>query len=212
LEFNPTLYFVTPEIGEDLMAWGRLVQEAVEGGVTLVQLRDKRATARQILSAAETIQPFLQARGVPLLINDRVDIAHAARAAGVHLGQSDLTIAAARKILGPDALIGVSIETMEQLQESRGADYVAASPLFATPTKTDTAAPWGLERLKELRQKVEQPLVAIGGIKLQHLPELIRLGIDGVAIVSAIAHAKSPKLAAREFMAAWVSGHRGIVS
>ncbi|MCE5309748.1 MAG: thiamine phosphate synthase, partial [Acidobacteriales bacterium] len=135
-----------------------------------------------------------------LLINDRVDVALAVGADGVHIGQSDMDFRDARKLLGPDALIGFSIETMEQAAEAAGLDaaYFGVSPVFSTPTKTDTAAEWRLDGLRRLRAASGQVLVGIGGISVVNAAGVIRAGADGIAVVSAICGAADPERAARE--------------
>ena len=196
---KPFLYFVTPEISEDLYTWIHLVKEAVLGGASFVQIRDKTNSARRVIEAAKGLQPFLKEQKAYLMINDRVDIAHAVQADGVHLGQSDLRISEARALLGPSPLIGLSLENMEQLEGAKGADYVAASPLFHTATKEDIATPWGLEGLKRLRASTSLPLVVIGGIKPSHVQEILNTGVQGIAVISAIASHPDPREAARNF-------------
>ena len=175
-----------------------VVREAVAGGATCVQLREKRASTREFLEEARAVQAVLREQNVPLLINDRVDIALAAGAAGVHLGQQDMPIAEARKWGPPSWIIGISAESIEDAirAEKEGADYIGVSPVFSTPTKTDTAVPLGLEGLRAIRAAVRIPLVAIGGIQLRNAREVIRAGADGLAVVSAIVSADSPREAA----------------
>lgn len=194
---KPTLYFVTPEIDEALEG---VIQKAVEGGVTLVQLRDKRASDQEMIAFVKKILPFLKNRGVPLLINDRVGVAYQTQADGVHLGQSDLKIDQARALLGKSALIGLSVETLDQalLAANLPIDYLGASPVFATKTKADCAEPWGLAGLKELCSCTKHLVIAIGGIDTTNVENVLECGAAGVAVVSAIAKASCPKAAARE--------------
>ena len=175
-----------------------VVREAVAGGATCVQLREKQARTRDFLEEARALSALLRAQRVPLLINDRVDIALAVGADGVHLGQQDMPIADARRLGPPSWIIGVSAESIEDAirAEKEGADYIGVSPVFATPTKTDTALPLGLEGLRAMRAAVRIPLVAIGGIQLHNAREVIRAGADGLAVVSAIVSADSPREAA----------------
>ena len=175
-----------------------VVREAVDGGATCVQLREKQAGTREFLAEARALSPWLRNRNVPLFINDRVDIALAVEADGVHLGQQDMPIADARRLGPPSWIIGVSAESVEDAvrAEREGADYIGVSPVFATPTKTDTARPLGLEGLREMRAAVRIPLVAIGGIHLGNAREVVRAGADGLAVVSAIVSADSPREAA----------------
>ncbi len=175
-----------------------VVTEAVAGGITCVQLREKACNTRQFLDEALALKTLLQPLGVPLIINDRVDIALAVGADGVHLGQSDMPISHARRLLGPDCLIGISAESVADAieAEQQGADYIGISPVFSTPTKTDTAPALGLEGIRQIRERVRIPLVGIGGINLTNARQVIDAGADGVAIVSAIMAAESPRSAA----------------
>ena len=177
-----------------------IVRAAVRGGVTCVQLREKTRSTREFIAEARAVRDFLKWRGVPLIINDRVDVALAVGADGVHLGQGDLPLAEARAILGESKLIGISAESLRDAvaAESAGADYLGVSPIFATPTKTDTAAPLGIEGLRAIRRQVKLPLVAIGGLNAGNAAAVIGGGADGVAVVSAIVSAEDPERAARE--------------
>jgi thiamine-phosphate pyrophosphorylase len=177
-----------------------IVRAAVRGGVTCVQLREKTCSTREFIAEARAVRDFLKSRGVPLIINDRVDVALAVGADGVHLGQGDMLLAEARAILGESKVIGISAESLRDAVEAEnaGADYLGVSPIFATPTKTDTAAPLGLEGLRAIRREVRLPLVAIGGLNAGNAAAVIAAGADGVAVVSAIAAADDPGLATRE--------------
>ena len=175
-----------------------IVRAAVAGGVTCVQLREKNCGTREFLEEARAVRVATREWGVPLILNDRVDIAMAAGADGVHLGQQDMPISDARRLGPPSWIIGVSAESVEDAvrAEREGADYVGASPVFATPTKTDHAAPLGLDGLRLLRAAVKLPLVAIGGIHAGNARETVRAGADGLAVVSAIVAADDPRAAA----------------
>ncbi|MDD5349532.1 MAG: thiamine phosphate synthase [Chthoniobacteraceae bacterium] len=175
-----------------------LVLEAVAGGVTCVQLREKTADPRAFAAEAAALKTALAPTGVPLLINDNIAVARASGADGVHLGQSDLPCAEARRILGPGACIGLSIETRAQALAAAAldADYLGVSPVFPSASKTDTAAPWGLDGLRWLRERVEKPLVAIGGITIGNAGAVARAGAHGIAVISAIGSAPSPRAAA----------------
>ncbi|MCC7496493.1 MAG: thiamine phosphate synthase [Bryobacterales bacterium] len=195
--FDPSLYLVTDRGqmgGRDLV---NVVEAAARGGVTVVQLREKDASTREFIELARRLKPMLADLGVPLIINDRVDVALATGADGVHLGRNDMDYATARRLLGPEALIGISVETGNQ-QAPASADYLGVSPIFDTPTKRDTAPAWGLEGLRRLRAQVTQPLVAIGGIHLENARLVMEAGADGIAVVSAICTAEDPEEAARE--------------
>jgi thiamine-phosphate pyrophosphorylase len=139
--------------------------------------------------------------GVPLVINDRIDVALACQAQGVHLGQSDMPVAIARQMLPPEVFIGLSVENLGDVARAAGqaVDYLGVSPIFATPTKTDTAPPWGLAGLRQVRALTTLPLVAIGGIHLTNAAEVLRAGAGGLAVVSAICSADDPALAAQLF-------------
>lgn len=198
-----SLYLVTDRNlarGRETLA---VVEAAVRGGVTCVQLREKSCSTRLFIEEALRLQDFLRGRGVPLIINDRVDVALAVGADGVHLGQTDMPVRTARAILGEHAVIGVSAECLEDASaaEKEGADYIGVSPVFATPTKTDTAPALGLTGLAAIRAAVHLPLVGIGGLNLQNAAEVIRHGGDGLAVVSAIVSADDPEAAARKLRA-----------
>jgi thiamine-phosphate pyrophosphorylase len=177
-----------------------VVTAAVRGGATVVQLREKTADTREFIEEAMAMQDFLAARGVPLIINDRIDVALAVNADGVHLGQRDMPIELARKIVGPQMIIGISAESLADAvaAERAGADYLGVSPIFDTSTKTDTAPALGLEGLKQIRTTVNLPLVGIGGLNADNAGRVIENGADGVAVVSAIVSADDPEPAARE--------------
>ena len=184
-----------------------LVAQAVQGGVTLVQLRDKAAAGRALLEAARALITRLAPQGVPLIVNDRVDVAVAAGAAGCHVGQSDLPAAAARALLGPEAILGVSLDTAEQAHgiDPAVVDYVAHGPFAATATKADAGAAVGaagIARVRALRGLRRLPLVAIGGLDAGNLGAAVRAGADGIAVVSAIMAAADPAAASRELAAA----------
>lgn len=196
------IYLVTDQdlcLGRSLAA---VVEAAAGAGIACVQLREKTLPTRFFLNQALTLKPILAAAGIPLLINDRVDIALAAGADGVHLGQSDMPCEAARRLLGPDAVIGLSVETWEDVTAAQDLDvnYLGVSPIFATPTKTDTKIPWGLEGLARIRAYSRHPLVAIGGLNFANAPDIIKAGADAVAVVSAICSAKDPHAAARDLV------------
>lgn len=163
------------------------VEAALDGGVTCLQLREKTASAGEILTLARTLLPLCRARKVPLLINDRVDIALAAGADGVHLGQDDLPLPEARALLGPDRILGATAHTVEEAlrAQAEGADYLGVGAMFPTGTKTDTV-PTSADTLKAICAAVSIPVVAIGGVNAQNLPTLAGTGIAGAAVVSAI--------------------------
>lgn len=202
LRRKPLLYFVTPNIGNDVHKWATMIFEAVEGGVTAVQLRDKQVDVKEIIAAARFIHPFLKQKRVLLIINDHVDAAFAVDADGVHLGQSDFSVGEARELLGDEALIGLSVEKIENLkrEEEDMPNYIAASPVFETMTKLNCAPPWGLEGLRKLCASTKLPVVAIGGINADNIADVIRNGACGAAVVSAISHAADPRQASAELI------------
>jgi len=177
-----------------------VVEAAVRGGVTAVQLREKSCPIPEYVDIARRIQKVLQPSGVPLIINDRADVVLAVGAAGVHLGQGDMPPGEARKLLGPDAIIGLSVETPEQAAaaEHLDVDYLGVSPIFPTPTKTDLMTAWGLQGLRRLRSCSRHRLIAIGGINSSNAVQVMEAGADGIAVVSAICSAPDPEAAARE--------------
>ncbi|MGD1971019.1 MAG: thiamine phosphate synthase, partial [Desulfobacterales bacterium] len=189
-----SLYLVT----DRGLACGRsnleVVTAAVDGGTTVVQLREKDCPTLEFIQQAQSIKAFLRKRNIPLIINDRVDIAQAVKADGVHLGQSDMPLEMAKGILGNTMIIGISAESIEDAitAEKGGADYLGISPIYATPTKTNTAPALGLEGLREIRKAVSLPLVGIGGLNKDNAADVIRNGADGVAVVSAIVAADDP--------------------
>lgn len=193
------LYLVTDRQLSAPRTIEEIVQAAVSGGVSVVQLREKDCSAWEFLALACRLLAILRPAGVPLIINDRLDVALAAGADGVHLGQSDLPYREVRAILGPEALIGLSVETLEQAREAEelDVDYLAASPVFPTSTKTDTGAAWGLAGLSALRKLSRHPLVAIGGINRTNAASVLRAGADGIAVVSAISAAPDPRAEAK---------------
>ena len=179
-----------------------VVSDAVRAGVSVVQLREKKADTREFLEKTLALKAILKPAGVPLIINDRLDIALAAGADGVHLGQSDMPYAYARKLMGAKAIIGLSVETWEDVEEAQELDvaYLGVSPVFPTPTKTDTKEPWGLEGLQKIKEFSSHPLVAIGGINESNALEVIRAGADCLAVVSAICSADEPFEGARQLV------------
>jgi thiamine-phosphate pyrophosphorylase len=195
-----SLYLVT----DRSLSLGRntvdIVRAAIRGGVTCVQLREKQCATREFIEEARAIRCLLDAleTRIPLIVNDRIDVALAIGADGVHLGQTDMHISDARRLAGSSLLIGISAESVFDAvrAESEGADYIGISPIFATPTKKDAAPPLGLAGVRAIREAVSLPLVGIGGVKADNAAAIIRAGADGVAVVSAIVSAPCPTSAA----------------
>ena len=177
-----------------------VVEAAVRGGVTAVQLREKSCCTRDFVQLGRELKKLLAPLQVPLIVNDRVDVALAIGADGVHLGQQDMDCESARRLLGSGAIMGLSIETIEQARaaESLDVDYFGVGPVFATPTKTDAAPPLGLAALAQIRAASRHAIVAIGGIGVENVRQAIHSGADGVAVVSAICAADDPQRAARD--------------
>lgn len=176
-----------------------IVRAAAEGGVSVVQLREKDCSTRDFVELARTVSIELKKQDIPLIINDRVDVALAVGAEGVHIGQSDMPYAMARELMGPQALIGLSVETLEQAREADklDVDYLGLSPVFSTTTKADIAPPLGLDGVRRIRETSRHKLVAIGGIHDGNAAEVMAAGADGLAVVSAICSAPDPVAATR---------------
>ena len=187
-----------------------VAMRAVAGGVTLVQLREKGATTRAFLDEARALKAALSGRGVPLIVNDRVDVALAVGADGVHVGQTDMPVEAVRAIVGPEVVVGLSITDAEQIGRADAglADYLGIGPVHPQKTKPDASAPLGLGGFARLRRMTAKPVLAIGGVKAEDVPMLVEEGATGVAVVSAIMAAADPEAAARAFAAAWSSETR----
>jgi thiamine-phosphate pyrophosphorylase len=192
-----SLYLVTDRSLSKGRTNREIVEAAVAGGVTCVQLREKHCGTREFIHEALALRPLLRDHNIPLIINDRLDVALAVAADGVHLGQSDMPIAMARKIAGRSLLIGISAESADDAlkAEQEGADYIGISPVFSTPTKIDAAPPLGLGGVSKIGGLVDIPLVGIGGINLDNAASVIGAGADGVAVVSAIVSAEDPTYA-----------------
>jgi thiamine-phosphate pyrophosphorylase len=176
-----------------------VIRQAVQGGVAYVQLREKDVSTRLFVEEAQRIKKLLAPYKIPLIINDRIDVALACKADGVHIGQGDMPYVIARRLMGNKAIIGLSVETWADVEESQklDVDYIGVSPVFATPTKTDTKKPWGLAGLAGIKAFSRHPLVAIGGINESNARAVVEAGADCLAVVSAICAAPDPQAAAR---------------
>ena len=194
-----SLYLVTDRplsLGRDLM---EIIQKAVAGGATIVQLREKKSSTREFVELARAAKKVLDRARIPLVINDRADIALAVGAAGLHIGQTDMPYEDARSIMGPEAIVGLSVENIQQVKEAKSIDpdYLGVGPIFTTQTKPDAAPPIGLDGLAQIRLLTPSPLVAIGSINTTNIQAVIKAGADGIAVVSAICSQPDPALAAR---------------
>ena len=178
-----------------------VVRDAVRGGVTAVQLRRKEGSTRAFIEDARSLLALLRPIGIPLIINDRVDVALAVNADGVHVGQDDMDVEDARRLLGPDCLIGVSVTTLVQARHADGtsADYLGIGPVFTTATKPDAAPALGLAATAEICRGTRIPSVAIGGINQRNAADVRATGVCGLAVVSAICAAPNPAAAAAAF-------------
>ncbi len=197
------LYLVTDEKASRGRNIIDIVKHALRGGVTIVQLREKELNTRQFVERAARLKKILDPYNVPLIINDRVDIALAVGADGVHIGQSDMPLDLVKKIVPGNMIIGLSVETIQQVREAEDleVDYLGISPVFSTPTKTDfDEKPWGLEGLREARKISKHIIVGIGGINADNAEDVIKTGADGIAVVSGICSADDPETASRELI------------
>lgn len=197
------LYLVTDAALSRGRPLDAVVAAAVRGGVTCVQLREKSLPTREFVARAQALKALLAPLAIPLVINDRIDVALACEADGVHLGQSDMPVELVRRLLPARVFIGLSVETEQDITRAASlpVDYLGVSPVFATPTKTDTLSPWGLPGLQRARRQTALPLVAIGGIHAANAVDVVRAGADGLAVVSAICAADDPARAAAELLA-----------
>ena len=198
----PRIYLVTDD---GLCLSGPLedvVQRGVKGGAGMVQLREKGLNTRDFVERAIRLRELLSPENIPLIIHDRIDVALAAGADGVHIGQKDMPYPMARRLMGSDAIIGLSVETIEEVIQANDfdVDYLGISPVFSTPTKTDTVTEWGTEGIRTIRSLSRHPLVAIGGIKKENAGTVIRAGADCIAVVSEICASEDPARAAHDLL------------
>ena len=200
--FDTTLYFITDSTGFSEEEFLRRVEEALKGGATIIQLREKDKTTREYISLAEKVHTLTKKYNVPLIIDDRVDVALAMGAEGVHLGQSDMPINTARKILGDDFIIGATTKTVPQALEAyqQGADYLGVGAIYPTTTKVKTVLT-STETLSNICSAVPIPVNAIGGLNKDNIDILKGIPIAGICVVSAIMKADDPKQATTELKA-----------
>jgi thiamine-phosphate pyrophosphorylase len=177
-------------------------EKLAAAGVRLLQYRNKRASAREVFESSKRLSALLIPQGVTLVVNDRADVALAAEASGVHVGQEDLGVEAARSVLGARKLLGVSTHNLEQFKEAAATstDYIAVGPVFSTSTKANPDPVVGIEMIRQVRSLTDKPIVAIGGITLERAAEVIRAGADSVAVISDILLASDPGVRARQYI------------
>ena len=177
----------------------QVVRAAIKGGATLIQLREKGATTRALVETGQELRAVTREAGVPLIANDRVDVALAVDADGVHVGQGDMPAALARRLIGPDRMLGVSATCLgEALRgEREGADYLGVGPVFPTGSKADAAPPMGLDGLAAIAARIRIPIVAIGGVGPGNAGAVVGAGADGAAVISAVVGAPDVERAAR---------------
>ncbi len=201
--FDPTLYFITDSTGYTEEEFLRRTEDALKGGVTLVQLREKDKSTREYLALAEKVHALTKQYKVPLIIDDRIDVAMAIGAEGVHVGQNDMPVHIARRLLGNDVIIGATAKTVEQAKEAyeQGADYLGVGAIYPTTTKVITilTAP---EMLDAICREVPIPACAIGGLNQDNLDILRGIPLAGICVVSAIMKAEDPKRVAEELKVA----------
>ncbi len=199
---NFDLYLVTDrnQTGGRALLW--VLEQALDGGVKAIQLREKDLSGRDLFSLAEKVGKLCQAYNAALFINDRIDVALAVDAAGVQLSQTSLPIVTTRALLGPQKIIGASTHSLQEAREAEqnGADFVLFGPVYFTTLKTAYGAPQGLPALKTIVDNISLPVYAIGGIKPENIESTNKLGVRGVALISAIVSAESPKEAAQKML------------
>ena len=198
-KFDTSLYFITDSTGFSEEEFLRRTEAALQGGVTFLQIREKEKTTREYLSLARKVHDLTRKYNVPLIIDDRLDIALAMDAEGVHLGKSDMPIDLARKILGPDKIIGATAKTVPQALEAwqQGADYLGVGAIYPTTTKVKTVLT-STDTLRDICNAVPIPANAIGGLNQDNIDVLAGIPIAGICVVSAIMKAEDPKKAAEE--------------
>ena len=185
---NVDLYVITDETIAGGRSHAEIAQRAALGGADIIQLRDKGRSCAELTAIGRDITAIVRKAGAVFIVNDRLDVAIACGADGIHLGQGDLRVSTARQLAPPGFIIGVSVGTVDEAVEAEreGADYLALSPTFSTASKEDAGPGYGLERLREIRRAVSIPLIAIGGINRQNVRDVIEAGADGIAVISAV--------------------------
>jgi thiamine-phosphate pyrophosphorylase len=197
---NLDLYVITDETIAGGRSHAEIAQRAVAGGADVIQLRDKGLSCVGLAAAGREVAAITKRSDAVFIINDRLDVAIACGADGVHLGQDDMPVGTARQLAPPGFVIGASVGTVKEAvdAEREGADYLALSPTFSTASKDDAGPGHGLDRLREIRRAVSVPVIAIGGINRQNVRDVIAAGADGVAVISAVVASPDITAAARE--------------
>ncbi len=200
---NFDLYVITDETISGVLSHAEIARRAIDGGADVIQLRDKACGCRELLRIGRVLRTITMKTGTLFIINDRLDIALACRADGVHLGQDDIHADVARQIAPPGFIIGISVGSVDEAlkAEQDGADYIAISPLFSTGSKNNAGPGLGLDLLREIRMNVTIPVIAIGGIRPDNVGDVIAAGADGVAVISAVVGSRDTSAAARELRA-----------
>lgn len=199
-QFNLSVYIITDPQSIGNRSMFDVVRAAIRGGASIVQLRDKHASDSDMITVGKQVHQITQAANIPLIVNDRVDVALALGAEGLHIGQDDMAAAEARRLIGPNRILGVSASTIAEAQraEHDGADYLGVGDVYGTLSKPDADIPIGIDGLRAIIQAVALPVVAIGGITLENTPDSIRAGAKGVAVISAVVGAANPEAAAQQ--------------
>ena len=205
-DIDYSLYLVTDHRNKTEEEFLNIIEEAIKGGTSIVQLREETASTKDFYQLALKVKEITTRYDVPLLINDRIDIALAVDSEGVHLGQDDMPADIARKIIGDDKILGVSASTVEEAIKAQidGADYIGSGAVFPTATKDD-ADSVSKEELKSIVDSIDIPVVAIGGITIENASELKDTGIAGFSVVSAIMSADDPKEASQKLREIYIS-------
>jgi len=187
-----------------------VVRRALAGGAKAIQLREKRFSDKRLLETAIRLRTMTADAGALLIINDRVDIALAAGADGVHVGQDDLPADVARRLLGPGCILGVTVETAEEARAAgvSGADYLGTGPVYATSTKPDAGRPYGVELVRRIKAATSLPVIAIGGISEENAEDVAEAGADGLAVVSAVVGRQDIEQSVRLLLEAFERGVR----
>jgi len=191
------LHVLTDTVLQSRFSHFELARMAIDGGADTIQFRQKNGSTKELITTARKLKGMCAETGVPFIVNDRIDVAIASKADGVHLGQDDFPISLARKLLGKDVIIGGSAVTLEDAQKcfADGADYVGFGPVYPTSSKPDASSPTGIELMKEVIKAISIPIIAIGA---QNVPEVMRAGAYGIAVISAVCCQADPKKATQD--------------